>query len=207
MAISEKARYWCGILYPENMREDWQSSIADVIQLPCVWILHNKDHLRKTEFDKDEHERKNHVHLMVAFDGPTTKNNVLKIFNKLSLDDLKCCSTVESVNSIRFMYNYFIHDTEQAKKDGKYLYDKNERHCCNNFDIGLYEQLSTVEKENMAKELCDLICDRNICNFVDFYKMVASEYDIKYFEIIKGYSGLFERLTKGNFQAMIRGAK
>lgn len=34
MAKIDKARFWTGVLYPENMRPDWEEVIGDVLQNP-----------------------------------------------------------------------------------------------------------------------------------------------------------------------------
>jgi hypothetical protein len=36
MAKIDKARFWTGVLYPENMRPDWEEVIGDVLQNPYV---------------------------------------------------------------------------------------------------------------------------------------------------------------------------
>ena len=46
----------------------------------------------------------------------------------------------------------------------------------------------------------NVIISQGFVNFSDFYMYVSSNLDSNYFEILKTYSGLFERLTKGNFQ-------
>ena len=38
-----KVRYWWGILYPENMIENWKDEIEDVLQLPFCYCVHDKD--------------------------------------------------------------------------------------------------------------------------------------------------------------------
>ena len=42
MGIS-KAKFWAGVVYPENMVEGWQEKIGDILQLPYCYILHDKD--------------------------------------------------------------------------------------------------------------------------------------------------------------------
>ena len=57
----------------------------------------------------------------------------------------------------------------------------------------------------MCKELCEIIRNQGFINFGDFYAYVVDNMeDSNYFEIIKSYSGLFERLTKANFQKFTR---
>lgn len=199
----EKARYWLAVAYPENMIPDWQEVIGDTIGLPVAYCIHDKDHLAQYQAKRKndvERQRKTHVHFIIVFPNTTTYNTALTLINKLSLEGKQCCNKVESSNNVRHSYEYLIHDTETAKKQKKYLYDVSERVLVNNFDIGAYEQLTVQEKDNMVDELCDAIIENDLMNFCDFYKFVKSNYDTSYTKLIKTYSGLFERLTKGNYQ-------
>ncbi len=189
-----KAKFWSAVLYPENMVSNWQETIDDLLQIPFCYIIHNKD-----KDSKSEH-RKDHVHLLLAFPNTTTRNHALNVANQLSEENKKACSTVQAVIGIRNVYDYLIHDTESARKQGKELYDAKERITGNGFDIGSFEQLSTVEKNNICKRLCNIIIEQGFTNFTDFYIYVIENYDISYFEVLKSNSGFFERLTKGNFQ-------
>ena len=38
MAKIDKARFWTGVLYPENMREDWKEVIGDTLQYPMPTV-------------------------------------------------------------------------------------------------------------------------------------------------------------------------
>lgn len=199
--MAEKARYWCAILYPENMIDTWQDDIAHILQKPACYGIHDKD------LEKDGSPRKEHIHLMLPFDGPTTLKNVLTIANKLSKPGMTCCSTAEVINDMRYMYNYLLHDTDDARKKHKYQYDKSNRVCVNGFDIGVYEQLSLQEKVEMTRELCDLIIEKRFVNLNDFYAYVSANYDSKYFEIYEAKNSVFERMTRANYQKWIAGSQ
>lgn len=194
----DKAKYWQAIMYPENMLEDWQEEIGHLVQVPYTYCIHDKCK------DKKGEQRKTHVHIILAFNNTTTMKHALNVFKKL--EKVGCSAIpndiIEAVINIRHAYDYLIHDTEDCKKKKKYLYTVQERITGNNFDIGSLEQLSTSEKNQMAKILCDIIIERNYCNFADFYMDIVSNYDTSYFEILKSNSGLFERLTKGNYQKL-----
>lgn len=192
--MAEKSKYWVGVLYPENMIETWQDDIGDLLELPFAYCVHDKD------FDDVEDKRKIHVHLIVAFPNTTTYKHAFSVFSKLNAVGKVSVNCIEQVINIRQKYEYLIHNTDTCKKKGKHLYDLKERITGNNFDIGSYEQISNAEKNLMLKELCDVICEQNFTNFIDFYMYVVSNYDPNYFEIVKGYSGFLERLTKGNYQ-------
>lgn len=192
-----KARYWNGVLYPENMIDNWEQEIGDIVQVPYAYCVHDADLTGKEE------ERKIHVHLILAFPNTTTYSHALNVFNLLSKPGYKAINTCQAVVSIRGSYDYLIHDTETAKKQNKKQYDPSLRITGNNFDIGAYEQLGIAERNDLCNQLCNIIISEKFTNFVDFYEYCLVNLfneDSNYFEIVKSYSGLFERLTKGNFQ-------
>lgn len=194
MTIS-KARFWATVLYPENMIDDWENKIDEILQIPYCYIIHDMDKDMKSE------HRKTHVHLMLVFSNTTTQKHALAVANQLSKEGKKAASTIQAVIGIRNVYDYFIHDTDSSRKAGKELYDASQRITGNGFDIGSYEQLGTAEKNDICKELCNLIREKRYTNFADFFEFVIDNYeDTNYFEIVKTYSGLFERYTKANFQ-------
>ena len=197
MAKIEKARFWVGVLYQENMRDDWQDEIGDLIQMPYAYCCHTKD-----KDSKSEH-RKDHLHLIITFPNTTTYKHAMSVFSQLSAEGKTALNKIEAIINIRNMYDYLIHDTETCRKKEKELYPKEARITGNNFDIGAYEQIGAAEKTDMCKELCAAILENGFTNFTDFYAYVMMNYeDTNYFEIVKTYSGLFERLTRGNFQKM-----
>lgn len=189
----QKARYWVGVLYQENMVEAWQKRIGDILQLPYAYCCHTQD------MDKHSEHIKDHLHLIVAFPNTTTYKHAMSIFELLSKQGERALNKIENVRGIRHVYDYLIHDTEDCKKQGKYLYSKDERITGNNFDINTYEQLSTTDKRNISKELGNLIINNGITNFADFYYYVLNNCDDSYFEVMENKSAHFERLTRGNY--------
>lgn len=192
-----KARYWSGVLYPENMIDDWEQEIGDIVQVPYAYCIHDADLTGKEE------ERKIHVHLILVFPNTTTYNHAMNVFNLLSKPGLRAINTCQAIVSIRGSYDYLIHDTDTSKKQNKKQYDPALRITGNNFDIGAYEQLGIAERNDLCIQLCNIIISEKFINFTDFYEYCMTNLfseNSNFFEIIKSYSGLFERLTKGNFQ-------
>lgn len=192
----EKARYWVGVLYQENMVYDWQERIGDILQLPYAYCCHTKD------MDKNSEHAKDHLHLIITFSNTTTYKNAMSIFNSLSEKGKVALNKIERVHNIRHMYDYLIHDTETCKKQGKHLYNKDERITGNNFDINTYEQLSTTDKRQISKELGLVIIENKFTNYMDFYSFVVSNYDDSYFEVMENKSSNFGRLIKGNYHKL-----
>lgn len=195
MAKIDKARFWTGVLYPENMKEGWQDVIGDTLQYPYAYCIHIHDKDTKSE------HRKDHVHLIVAFPNTTTYKHALSVMDLLSAEGKKAINKCEAVIGIRNVYDYLIHDTEDCRKRGKELYPADARITGNNFDIGAYEQLGTAEKNEMFLEMGEAIREHGFTNYMDFYEFVVDTYeDMNYIEVMRCYSSHFERLTRGNYQ-------
>lgn len=184
-----KAKYWTAVLYPESLIDNWQVLCNDLLQVPFSYCIHDKD--------KDGHngDRKPHVHFILCFPNTTTYKHALETFQRIQPN----CNYCEQVLNIRYMYNYLIHNTESCKKAKKYLYDVSERVEGNNFDIGSFEQLSLTDKNEMLEKLCDFIIEQKYDNFTDFFIDFKCNFDKSYFEIVRSYSGMLERLCKGNY--------
>ena len=205
--VKGKARYWCAVLYPENMREDWEAVIGDVLGVPYAYCYDDKDMLAKYKAKKElegHDSRKLHVHCIIAYANTTTYNAVYNLFLRLSRPGCKCLAWVEPVLNVRSMYEYLIHNTETARKMGKYQYDPSERITGNNFDIGSFEQFSKADKLAMSKEICQAIIDNNITNFADLYIYIVNNYNNEYFELLQVSSGFYARLIDGMYQRNLR---
>lgn len=190
-----KARYWVGVLYPENMITDWQDEIGDLLQLPFAYCVHNKD---KTS--KENEDRKEHVHLIIVFSNTTTYNHAMSVFSLLSAEGKNALNKIEAVVSIRQMYEYLIHNTDTCRAKGKYEYSPKERIIGNNFDIGAYEQLSIADKNAILKELCDVIITEGYTNFKLLYLYVMNNYDdSNYFDTMKSNTNFLAQLIKANY--------
>lgn len=195
-----KTRFWAGVLYQENMREDWREAIGDIVQLPYAYCEHTAD-----KDSKSEH-RKDHVHIILAFPNTTTYNHAMGVFSLLSAEGRQALNTAQAVIGIRNCYDYLIHDTESAQKQGKELYPPEARITGNNFDIGSYEQLGIAEKNAIFIELSNAIKDNGYTNYMDFYEYVVETYeDMNYIEVMRSYSSHYERLTKANYQKWQQG--
>lgn len=192
--MAEKARYWTAVCYPENMLPDWQKRIDDLLEFPFAYCVHDLDHDSKSD------HRKDHVHILIAWPNTTTAKACKELVDRLAAPGRKCCPAVQAVHDIRRCYDYLIHDTESCEKAGKEKYDPALRITGNNFDIGLYEQISTEDKSEALRVICDYVVQANIQNFADIYLIVSSSEDfseMKYWEAMKTYSSMIERVCKG----------
>lgn len=187
-----KSKYWWAVCYQENMLPDWEEKISDLVQISYAYCKHTLD------IDTKSEHRKDHVHIILAFNNTTTYNHAMSVFSRLNDVGKKAVNKCEQIISIRRAYDYLIHDTEDCKKKNKYLYPVSDRITGNNFDIGSLEQLAKTDRLKIQKELAQSIIDNGFTDFAKFYMYVVSNYeDSNYYDVVISYSGFFERLTRG----------
>lgn len=197
-----KNRQWTAVFYNENMRPDWREEVSELFQLPYAYCVHDKG----LDIEKDE-RRKIHTHFILAFPAPTTYKHAMEVFSRLNDSGKRALNTCEPVYSARHMYDYLIHDTDDCRKKGKYQFDSSERVTGNNYDIGAYEQISTQEKNEVFDFLTELVFTESISNFADFVICARVNYPDRMEvvrDVLRAYSGYFDRLIKGNYHRMNR---
>lgn len=196
-----KNRQWTGVLYNENMRENWREEIENLVQLPFAYCVHDKG----LQLEDGEH-RKVHTHLILVWPAPTTYKHATEVFDRLSAPNKRCFAAIEPVYNARRMYDYLIHDTEDCRKKGKYAFSPSDRVTGNLYDIGAYSQVSVTEKNEAFDKLTDMVFAYEVQNYADFIlrarEQFPEEWDLMR-DVIRGYSGYFDRLIKGVY---LRGA-
>lgn len=196
-----KNRQWTAVLYNENMREDWELEMDNLLQLPYAYCVHDKG----LEIEKKE-RRKIHTHVVLVFPAPTTYKHAMEVFGRLNAPGKSAFNTCEPVYSARHIYDYLIHDTEDCRKKGKYLFPQEQRKTGNNYDIGSYEQVSQQDKNEMFDKLTDMVLAYEITNYADFIVRSRIDYGQEQElvrDVIRAWSGYFDRLIKGVY---LRGA-
>ena len=155
----KKGRYWATVGYPESLPSNWLELLTD-IGLPCaISPLHDKD------INPDEHEKKAHYHIIFAFDGPTTFNNVKSICTELNMvNPIK-------LESIKGMYRYHIH----LDNPEKYQYNDTDRIILNGFDTQMVNELSKTEVQKIKQELIGIIRLYNIFEYSSLLDYLLDE--------------------------------
>lgn len=197
-----KTRFWVGVLWMENIDQEALSDLEGTLQgLPYAYCIHDKDY----ENGDPQEPRKPHMHMIIGFSNTTTYNHALRVFRGLGE---KAINTCEPVIRIRYKYDYLIHNTKTCeeirqkdrlagKHETKHLYDVNERICGNGFDIGIFEQLSTLEKQRLLKEMDQFMIDNQIYDYSMAAQLFGSMEDAIKYELFIGHSAHFERMCKG----------
>ena len=138
--------WWCGIAYPESVTKDWIDRLERLGYAIAISPLHDKD---VWEHDSPEvvnpetgeiipkgarykagDKKKAHWHIIIICSKSTSfkeiNNDIRPITNGPYLQ--KC-------RSIKNAYDYFTHETDEAKRKNKYRYEKDEIIRLNNFHV------------------------------------------------------------------------
>ena len=159
-------------------------------------IIHDKDNV----FD-DEEPRKVHVHIWLVWNNTVRLSVFLKHVNRLSVDqeNRPCASTVQPVLYPEQAYKYMIHADDKSIALGKHLYDKEDRKCINNFDIGVLVELNKVVVQELKCKISDLILDLQFQDCSLVYQYIRSEFGVSSYEmaVFQNYINYFDKIVTG----------
>lgn len=178
-----KGRNFAFILYPESLPEDW-ADLLESLGIPmAVSPLHDKDPREvKNVFELSDEEtdllnrgmlfKKAHYHVMYSAPNPVTTDGVRnKIKRKLGDNVL---SHVEIVDNVEGYYKYLTHESSDAIKKNKPVYDKNEIKHLSNFDIDRYITLDEAQKKELFNAVTGAIYKHKIENLFELMDYVVS---------------------------------
>lgn len=173
-----KKRNWAFVLYPESMPEDWQDVIVRS-GIPCaVSPLHDSDTNPTGEAKKE------HYHVILCYDGPTTYSNVAAFTASLN-------GTIpQPLESLKGYYRYLTHKDNPEKAQ----YDEADIICFNGFNPRDFIELSKSEVLTLIKEIQTLIRGAEIYEYSDLLDTLLDSdmidaYDVatSHTLLLKGY--------------------
>lgn len=210
-----KSRYFTYLLYPENLPNGWLDALK-LTEIPmAISPVHDKD--LKKFFDEEDPYKKAHYHVIYIASNPVTASAVKNRINRV-LDDAyenehgksfgqSFVSLVQIIKtSVRSVYTYFTHETPDAIKKGKALYDAKDIVCINAFDVDRYDVLDVEKKEDFFYEAVDKIVEKKFVNIIELERDIRNNPDdytftLKQFRsIIEFRTGLLRLYFDGAYQ-------
>lgn len=165
----KKKRNWAFILYPESAPVDWKDLLCSTGIPFAVSPLHNKD------INSDGTKKKDHYHIILSFDGPTTYNNVKELTDSLNQP------IPQPIESVRGYYRYLTHKDNAEK----YQYSENEIQVCNGFDT--LDILTNSEISCILKDIQNIILDIGIVEYSDLMDYLLS-YNFDYWKVASNHT-------------------
>lgn len=175
---NSKKRNWAFVLYPETAPEDWREQLQKSGLLCAISPLHDKD-VNPTGEPKKEHH-----HVIVVYDGPTTYNNVKRLTDSLNQP------IPQPLEQIRGYYRYLTHEDNPEKAQ----YCKSDIECLNGFEIRDFVEMTRSEVGERTREIIGLIRESGITEYADLMDVLmdSGEEMADHFEVARSNTLFFK---------------
>lgn len=177
MSKDIKKRYWAFVLYPESAPPDWIEHLQMLGITSAVSPLHDLD------VNADGEIKKEHYHIILCYNGPTTFNNV----KSLTVDTLNA-TIPQPLESIKGYYRYLTHQDNPEKAH----YSESDIKCLNGFNIFDYIDVTGLEKTRLKVSVIDDIIKHNIREYAELCLFYAYD-DLTKFELVSTNTIFFNR--------------
>lgn len=218
-----KSRSFAFILYPESLPEGWIEKI-ETLKIPmAISPIHDKDereNVNALDLGADDMKildsggklyKKEHYHVLYCAPNPVTASSVRNKINR-KLDGLSLVSHIEIVDSVEHYFLYLTHESSDAKKKKKRVYDKKDIRFLSNFDIDRYITLDEHQKKELLNAILREIRSYHLENIFDLADHIDSKGDELGIsdmnvvnDVIKSHSGILRLYFDGAYQMRQRG--
>ncbi|CAI3523979.1 replication protein RepB [Enterococcus cecorum] len=222
MKKREKSRYFTFLIYEDSAPEGYLD-ILESLNIPiAVSPWHDED--EKTEKLTPEEQRlvdqgkvvykKKHRHCIYIASNPVTSNAVRNKLQRLFKEytDKNVVSEVKIITtSVANMYAYLTHESKDAIKQGKHIYDSKDIVLLSNFDLSRYQVLDAETKEDILDRIINVIYEKELENIIELRQWflvsddIEKEFgvtDIKQLnKIVKENTGVLRLYFDGNYQS------
>lgn len=219
----EKSRFFAFLLYPsaEGFPADWEDRLERIGVPIAISPLHDKDKA-DSKYKSRYYEKygyvpefkKEHYHGIYVAKNPVTAESVRnKIRAILSDKDFECKAVAQVQiirESIEGAYLYLSHESKDAIKKGKFIYDKGQIKHINNFDIERYITLDAETKQQYFDLIVQVVRVKKLMNILDLYDFIDAEgedygLDVNTTtEVLSSKVGIIKLLFDGNYQRYSR---
>lgn len=200
-----KARNFAFIIYPESIPENWVECLEKLGISMAISPLHDKD---KSDIAGQVY-KKAHYHVLYIARNPVTVESVRKKVKRVLGNS--AISHIEIVDSVEYYYQYLTHESSDAIRKNKHVYDKKDIIYVNDFDIDRYITLDENQKRELKNKLLDIVdeyCLVNTKDLMAFIKIRGDEFgilDLNYVkDVVSANSSAFRLWFEGNYQCGYR---
>lgn len=207
----EKSRYFMFLLYPDNegFPQDWEERLEKIGVPIAVSPLHDKDK------NKNRTVKKPHYHGIYVANNPVTPESVRNKLKAVLSSEFIECKGVAKVQviyeSIESCYLYLTHESKDAIRKKKHVYDKADIKHINCFDIERYIVVDVETKNQTLKTLLQIIRAYSIPNILDLHDFIEEngmDYGIDmnlFLSTIESKSSILRLYFDGAYQRSRRG--
>lgn len=163
-----KKRNWTMVLYSDSCSKDWEEYLNST-GVPYAYAYHDED---TTELG--EH-KKNHYHVLICYDGPTTYNTAKELCNRVGGAN----GVIQPVGSVRGMVRYFCH----LDNPDKYQYNESIIQCRNGFDPKDYFSLTVSQQKAFKRRCTEFIKDNDIEEYAELIDILMASDEMDMYDV------------------------
>lgn len=127
-------------------------SYLSIEQLSCVLLEHDRQIKQYAYILHDKDDKQEHIHLILCLVNATSITAVRSWFaGFVDEKDMDINTLVQECHDYQSAYLYLTHNTEQAKKEGKHLYNEEDVYC-SNFDYFKGKTVNSDDNITLALE-------------------------------------------------------
>lgn len=183
-----KKRNWSFVAYPESLPEDWINQLKQTGLKVAISPLHDRDVWTEEDEQKNpEHkagtQKKPHYHVIVSYEGPTTKSNVQNLTERLNQPGPM------PLEQVKGMYDYLTHEGFPEKAQ----YSKSDIQTLNGFDIRDFVEMTKSEVTKYIREVQQFVMDNEILEYSDLMETLlqGGEAMANWFDVASNHTLFF----------------
>lgn len=180
MESKSKERYWTFILYPESAPENWKEILRETGLHIAISPLHNKD------INITGEKKKEHYHIVLFFDGPTTYKRVASITEELKATIPQ--RVMSPIGAIR----YLTHKDNPEKAQ----YDERDIITLNGLDLKDINGLTTSMVLQIKRAIIRLSKEQKIYEYSEMYDYLDSIDMVDMIDVLTNHTIFFNAYFK-----------
>lgn len=155
----DRTRIWAVVVYPDSAPDNWREILDDYHIEWAESPLH--------EFDTNQtgEVKKPHWHIILAFDGPKSYEQVLDIISPLN------CPIPQRCHSLKGAVRYFVH----LDNPEKYQYSISDIVSHGGFDLTAALAPSASERYSIVSDMIFYVKEHGITEFQDLMDFAREE--------------------------------
>ena len=164
-----RARIWAAVVYPESAPENWRELLDDQHIEWAESPLH--------EFDVNESTgevKKPHWHIILAFEGKKSYEQVLEILEPLN------CTIPQRCHSIRGAVRYMAH----LDNPEKHQYSPSEIVGHGGFDVAAQLVATAAKRYELIRDMQAWCFQEDCCEFSDLMDYAAREHHDDWYPLL-----------------------
>lgn len=221
MKSREKSRYFTFLLYEDSAPKNYLELLESLNIPMAISPWHDLD-IKTEKLTPEEQKlvdqgkiiyKKKHRHAIYIASNPVTSNAVRNRLQRLFADytNKPIVSEVQIIKTtVADTYAYLTHESKEAIRQKKHIYDSKDIVLLSNFDLARYQVLDVEMKEDILNKILDVVYVNELENIIELRQYFAVCDDIEMMfgvsdirqlnKIIRENTGIIRLYLDGNYQ-------